>query len=173
MIRRLRLGLVLAMSVAACDGSLRFDQSDASAPLEAGQQCQGSADCPAATPHCTVDLHCVQCIDSQDCAFPLQCERVRGQCNPRCHDEPDCPSSAPTCDEEHGVCAFCTTSDICASDEPVCDFATGLCKKCTADVQCPLGRPYCDLGSGACLHCRTDADCPSGSRCDGLMHDCV
>jgi hypothetical protein len=165
--------LLVVSALAACDGSLRFDEPDGSVVTPpVAPACASGNDCPSATPYCSAAGRCVQCLDSRDCPYDLACEHVLGQCNARCHDEPDCPATTPTCDEEHGVCAFCTSSDICAADEPVCNLVTGLCTKCSADSQCPPGRPRCDT-SGACVHCETNADCPTGARCDLGLHDCV
>ena len=64
--------------------------------------CDTDADCSSATPFCSPDKLCVECLQSAQC-----------------------PSTAPTCDVAEHACRKCEGDDECASR--VCDLSVGVC----------------------------------------------
>jgi len=90
-------------------------------------ECEDSAaQCSPAEPVCDDGTHmCSGCEDNDQCtpfAETPWCLTSSGSCV-ACLDSPDCPSSAPVCDDNS--CRSCRSDSECASD--VCDEESGAC----------------------------------------------
>lgn len=92
-----------------------------------------------------------------------------------------CPTRAPYCDADAGVCRTCTDAVGCGGATPICNVLAnggeGRCQVCTPTRGCSGLAPYCDVGAppaGQCVECQGDNDCAArGKVCDLWSQTCV
>lgn len=171
----------------ACNGTFRFDVSDA--PNDAGTAAEASVD--ARSTHCSNDAAC---------ALPgLRCDQASGRCV-ACVGDSDCGATGGRCDLALHVCIECretadcktnqrcddtthTCLDTCNDDDDacpaagfVCDWRLKLCIECHESEHCTddAQRTRCDRDIGRCVECLAHAQCPSERpRCDRRTGACV
>ena len=109
-------------------------------------ECLADADCPTSSPHCTLEMTCVQCRD----------------------DNADCPAELPSCVKQQ--CVECRLGTQCATG--YCDPTQYRCAlECVTDSECAAERPRCADNHCRCLQ---DSDCVPPFRCDcGRWGRCV
>lgn len=87
------------------------------------------------------------CQTSADCADPLVCDRLKGECV-ACRTSTDC-DAASRCED-----SACVPTPACASD-----------------LDCSSGGLLCDTEASRCVECNKAADCGGDKGC--LGHSCV
>ena len=162
----------------------------------AGNVCDlntGNCDCPAtgapcfgATPFCSVDDVCVECVDVGDCPN-LGAPLCDGGACVECAGDGDCGDPTPAC--VSGACEVCDTTDDdgCNAPTPIC-VGGAACAECDpadhsgCDAQSAL--PLCDAGTSTCRRCADNDEClaldvtrgvcvadGSCKACDTVDHD--
>ncbi len=122
----------------------------AEAGVETGSRSAVSAD---ASPVCDRDFQCerpqrcnpesgrcVDCLSSDDCDLPEDCDPVALHCALPCDRGTDCR----------------------ASEADLCNTPRGFCVECIDDSDCTSrSARYCDRTSGQCVTCANASDCSS------------
>ena len=153
--------------------------------------CRTNSDCTVRKPYCFSSIveinHCVECLESSQCANGYVCDPVSHTCVacvsdadcqgspslPLCSSTRECVSclsssdckSGYTCDQGH--CYECLSSADCQSKlAPLCDTTSRTCKQCLSNASCPAYAPVCLAGLQQCVQCQNAAtDCPAGMIC--------
>lgn len=192
-IARLATGALFVLpllAASACNGSLRFDDTDA----------ERAAD--GATDGASKDASPGVCTKDTDCSHGLHCEEGSGKCV-ACVLDAQCGGTRPHCDVVARQCVECLATtdcganqtcepnshrclDACKKDGDLCPVAgqvchddQGICVECFRDNQCNGSpkRPHCDTPVGRCVACRGAADCSAGTpvcdRRDGSCVECI
>ena len=167
---------VLGLSLAACDGDLRFaadplpdatsddtaaadaatDAADASG--EAGNPCLG-VKCPDSTLHCDpTNGTCVPCVNDSHCSGDYRrCDLATHRCV-ECGVDGDC-ESYEKCDPGTRRCRpKCGDAGSC-SDLMVCDTAKGFCGCTEETCEKYTERRICSPTTRLCVQCLSNSDC--------------
>lgn len=136
--------------------------SGPSAAVEGGATSEGGATTQGGVPsrggapsECSNDAGC---DDDEHCRA--------GTCRPlvRCHDDEECPSTAPHCDSRTFICEECTEHADCgAGGECTLGQVCVTHPTCSANQACPGGL-VCDQ-LNRCVECVYSADCGGDGKC--------
>lgn len=130
--------------------------------------CMTAMDCSGDAPICDVNMTCVGCRTSADCAATDRpvCDLGSQQCV-ECTGNADCGAGRPFCVGTQ--CRECRGSSDCPIAEPICNADLECRNGCTSNLDCTeAGRPLCNMERSQCVECLTVADCgDAGTVCEG------
>lgn len=159
-----------AIGAAAACGDVQTDLIVREPP--AAGVCRSDEDCSGDAPRCeTATNHCVECLETRDCAEAQVCALPAARCVSGCVVA-GCSQDAPVC-ETSGVCRGCETDDECAGDTPRCN-TEGTCVACLDASDCTDSEePFCSP-SGRCAECISDGHCDDADeRCSAVLGECA